>query len=87
MRRTKLIKIPITRSKLVANTENVIPDLAYEISEQSLSEISGGTGPVCASIGVSLIGLSYVTNLITAANSVQPNDDPSQMPPDFLPPQ
>lgn len=75
-----IVRNPIDRHKLNVEPTTFIPDLAYEISEQDLENINGGTGPVCSSIALSIIGLSYVTNLVTAMNSVEPNSDPMSMP-------
>ena len=76
------IRDPVARAEQNLAPIDSVPDLAYEISEQSLEGVNGGFTPITASIGVTLITLSYVTNIIAAANSVQPQQDPKN-PPDF----
>ena len=54
-----VVRDPVARAELNLAPIDSVPDLAYEISEQSLENVNGGSTPVCASIAVSLIGLSY----------------------------
>lgn len=74
-----LMRDPIIRKKVNKQIDSNIPDLAYEISEQSLENESGGTSPVCATICLSAYTISIVSGIVTAATSktdpFNPEDD------------
>lgn len=75
----KLMRNPVERRKAGKSINTAIPDLAYEISSQSLEKRSGGTTPVCASIMATVYISSIITGVVSAATSKtkpwNPEDD------------
>lgn len=79
MTNKNLMRDPVSRNQLGETIDKSIPDLAYEISSQSLEKMSGGTTPVCASIMATVYITSIITGVVTAATSKtepwNPEDD------------
>lgn len=64
-----LMRNPVARKKSGKTVDEAIPDLAYEISSQSLEEKSGGTTPVCASVMATALIASIATGIASAVTS------------------